>query len=408
MRTLVLLMTLALTAPAMAETLTIAPLKGDKGKAAGRQLTAALCRRFTCVKGKKVPDALLTGKVSGARADVSVAFPTHKGVALKRSLGWAKKKLASGDVDALAEAISAAMAPAPPPAPEAAPEPTQSPQPVAEKQPEAAPPPTAAPAPAPVAVVEEPAPAPRTRARAEVPWLVAGVGARFLGRKLSFSGLTSGTVLPYSLGMGVAPGLAVELYPLAKFTEGVGQRLGITFDGALALGWATKTSVPGTQVTYPTSMTQLDVGALMWLGSPRGFSFAPEAAFRLFSFNTSKASDGTSLAGLPDVTYSAIRLGAAVRWVTGDFLTLEVGGSALPMLSAQSLIGSTFFTRGTGFAVEGEGGAWLHFTPHVGIALLGSYCQYIFDLSETKTGNYRASGATDALYGGRALAVVSL
>jgi len=394
---------LALTA--QGATLTLAPLAADKGKAIGRQLTASLCKRFECVKPNKRPAIVLTGKVSAARVDVVVVFPGKKGAeTVKRSLGIKKKKLVTADADALADAISSAIETqaAPPPA-EPSPEPAPASEPAATKAPE--------PAPAPAKkeqqeVVEQPAPRPHPRG-GEAPMLVVSAGADLVGRNLSYKNLTAGALYPYQLSLGAAPRVAAEVYPLAHISDGMLQRLGVTAEGTVALGWASKTNAPGTQLSYPTSMSRFDIGALMWLGSPT-ISVAPEFALRLFNFSTGNASNGTAFTVLPNVSYSALRLGAALRFVTGELVTLELGGGVMPVLGASSLIGSTYFTRGSGLAFEIEGGAWVHFTPHLGLAVLGDFTQYGFSFTSAATDTYRADGASDSQYGVRLMGVFTL
>jgi hypothetical protein len=428
MRALALLL---LAGPAFgAQKLAITPLSGDKGHAVEKQLSSSLCKRLTCAPHAKVmkgtrPDfakakkaginALLIGHVAGGRAEVTIVFSDQPKIPVfSQTYPVAKGKLSKNDLLALTEGVVGALggAPVPPPPEPPPPAAPPTPEPVAETPP---------PSPSPTTPLPEehatPSPAPRETERgtpSEVvveehpvrpavknwPIILADVGLDIVGRNFDYSGLqASSPALRYSAPGIFSPRLDLEICPLAHSISGFGGRWGISAEGTYAVGLKSQL---GTAPAHPTSLSRFDGGVLWWLGNPTGFTFAPEVGYRLLSFSTSLASDGSTLTGLPNVTYGALRFSGAFRIAASDTIRIDVRLSGMPVLSAPDLIGPTYFTKGSGLGLEGEAGLRILLTKAVGIGVFGEYTRYNFSFNST--GTYVANGATDQYYGGRAAA----
>jgi hypothetical protein len=425
MRALALIL---LAGPAFAaQKLAITPLGGDKGHAVEKQLSSSLCKRVACAPHAKVmkgakPDfarakkaginAVLIGHVAGGHVEVTVVFSDQPKIPVfSQTYPLAKGKLSKNDLLALTEAVAGALggAPVPPPPEPTAPTPPPPPEPVAEKPPTPAEPLTPAPeehaSPAPreterertsEVVVEE---HPTRPAAKNWPIILADVGLDIVGRSFDYNQLSQGNALRYSAPGIFSPRLDLELCPLAHSISGFGGRWGISAEGTYAVGLQSQL---GTAPAHPTSLLRFDGGVLWWLGNPTGFSFAPEAGYRLLSFSTSAAKDGSVLTGLPNVTYGSLRFSGAIRFAASDSLRLDLRLSGMPVLGAADLIGPNYFTKGSGLGLEGEAGVRLLLTKQVGIGVFGEYTRYTFSFNST--GAYQAKGATDQYYGGRAAA----
>jgi hypothetical protein len=189
--------------------------------------------------------------------------------------------------------------------------------------------------------------------------------------------------------------------PLARSFEGGAQRLGVTFSGAYAVGLQSQFGTNPPNLPHPTTLSRLDFGLLCWLGTP-SILFAPEVGYRLFSFSTGAAKDGSVLTGLPNVSYGSLRFSGAVQLALSEQLKVEVRVSAMPVLSEGQLVGGPYFSKGSGFAFEGEAGIRFQLMKNVGLAVFGEYTHYGFSFSSLPTDVYQAQGATDQTYGGRA------
>ena len=80
----------------------------------------------------------------------------------------------------------------------------------------------------------------------------------------------------------------------------------------------------------------------------------------------------------------------------------------MPVLSSGAIVSPAYFTKGSAFAFEFEGGALIHITPLLGLAVLGNFSQYGLSFTPAATDAFRATGASDTYYGGRALATFTL
>jgi hypothetical protein len=412
-----------------AQKLAITPLGGDKGHAVERQLSSALCKRLTCAPHTKVmkgakPDfarakkaginALLIGHIAGGHAEVTVVFPDQPKIPVfSQTYAVVRGKLSKNDLLALTEGVVGALGGAPVPPPPAAPEPAAptppiAPEPVAEKTP---------PAPEPATPLPEERAAPSSRetgsqstevvveehpirpAAKNWPIIQADVGLDIVGRSFDYNNLTQGNALRYSAPGIFSPRLDLELCPMAHSISGFAGRWGISADGTYAVGLQSQL---GTAPAHPTSLSRFDGGLLWWLGNPTGLSFAPEAGYRLLSFSTSAAKDGSVLTGLPNVTYGALRFSGALRFAASEKIRIDLRLSGMPVLGAADLIGPNYFTKGSGLGLEGEAGVRILIAKQVGIGIFGEYTRYSFSFNST--GAYQANGATDQYYGGRAAA----
>lgn len=417
---------------AAAQRLAIAPFPGDHKAAVEKELTGALCQRVTCVPGAKVMrggrpdfkkahksgvDAIVTGSVRAGSVHIQVYLSTQpKTAAFDQSFRLSKGHLGKRDLSAVLDAVATSLGGVGPPE-----TPAESTPPIA--SPPAAynvesPPAEPAPAPEPAdqkfaerqkaqesseaaATVEASSEPAATEGGLQTPLVLVDVGVWMFGRNFDYNNLSSGPALKYNLAFFAAPRLDLQVYPLAHAMKGAAQRVGLTFDGMYVLGLQSQFGQNPPNLPHSTSLSEFDVGALWWLGS-RTVQFAPEVGYQSFNFSTSPDKNGAVLTGLPNVSYGSLRFSGAVRFAATDAFHLEARLSAMPVLSTGQLIGGPYFSHGSGFAFEVDGGARFQLAKNVGLAVLGEYTRYGFSFSSQPSDTYQAQGAVDSIYGGRA------
>lgn len=423
---------LILAAPALAaQRVVLAPIAGDKTHALQKQLSAALCDTFDCVESSKVMhgakpdwkkarragvDGVLSGKVLGKKLELEMVLTSEpRQPAFTKTFILMKGRLSKKDVSKVTAGLTGALgesAPAleasppqmaaPPSEPTPTPVPEESPSPPVVQTPpreETSEQPTAPTRRSTRRSTEVEAPTEQqTSGTAIAPLVLADVGIDMVGRSFGYDTLTAGNALAYQASFIPSPRIDLELYPLARAVEGIPQRLGLSFTGAFSVGLKSEL---GTLPSHPTSLTRLDFGALSWFGPRGGWAVAPEVGFRIFNFSTSPASDGSALAGLPNVNYQSLRFSAGGRFPLNDTVKAELRLSALPVLNANQLISSQYFSKGSGFGLEGEVGLRVMLATHIGFALFGEYTRYGFSFTSASTDTYQAKGATDQVFGGR-------
>jgi hypothetical protein len=428
-RALALVFILSAGTAAASQKVTIAPVIGDKKQALEKQLEGALCQRVTCVPAGKVMaghkpdfkkarrasvDAIVTGSVHGPKASVQVLLTSQpKTAAFDQPFHLVKGVLSKRDLSTVLDAVATSLGgvgapggtePPPiettPPAAETKPTPAEpTPEPKEEKFSERQHSADSASSSTSSSTTLE-ASAERPGGRAEWPFILADVGLDMVGRSFGYNNLTAGPALAYSAPFIASPRLDLEAYPLAHSFDGGAQRLGVTFEGAYAVGLQSQFGTNPPNLPHPTTLSRFDFGALCWLGKPN-ILFAPELGYRLFNFSTGEAKDGSSLTGLPNVSYGALRISGAVQGALTESFRLEARFSVLPVLSTGQLIGGPYFSKGSGFGFEGEAGARLQLLKNVGLAVFGEYTRYGFSFTSQTTDTYQAQGATDSIYGGR-------
>ncbi|HVP62248.1 MAG TPA: hypothetical protein VMT11_16950 [Myxococcaceae bacterium] len=435
----------ALTAEA-APKITVAPITGDKRSQVQSQISAALCRTYTCVPSsrvftKKKPDwkkiqsaqvqGLLVGGVAKAKsgkgkevqlswlnkpgkAAQSWSFPLTQAGKLTSSslqtLGTDVGNLASAGplleagVGAVGAVAAGTMSTTPPTTTPGALAPGVS---------------TTAPLePLPLPVTPTPPP-PGEKTLADTPVAVdAGanqgleaprhqwrfaveLGADFLNRDLSYGNNTS--LKPYSVGLFIAPHARLELFPLAFFSDGFFAGIGLFGDYAFSVGLK---SSNGSLDNKGTSYSRWQAG-LEWrmrFAKDSDFAIVPFYAYSKYKFLTDGDPQGVGFANLPQYSIWGHKFGLRVDipvvggfWIIvgGDYLLWKT--TALAVQDSSGVSSSSYSGKSSGF--EAELGFHIQLVGPLSLRIFGSYSSTSFTFDE----NPPAGSATDRYLGGRAM-----
>jgi hypothetical protein len=454
------LLVCALSASA-APKITIAPITGDKRSQVQSQISATLCRTYTCVPSsrvftKKKPDwnKIKSAQVSGLLLGGVAKAKTGKGKEVQ--LSWLDKpgkpaqtwafpltsagKVTSASLQTLSTdlgnlssggtgvgavgAVAAGTAAAAPGADTL----TTTP-------------PTAAPAagaagamaagaaaaePLPLPVTPTP-PAPGEKSLADTPVAVdAGanqgyeaprhqwkfaveLGADLLNRNLSYGNVPAGSILrPYSIGLFFAPHARLELFPIAFFSDGFFAGIGLFGDYSMSLGLKSKFQDTANPFEKGTSYTRWQAGVewRMRFWHDSDFAIVPFFGYGKQKFVTDGDPTGSGFSGLPQFDLSGIKFGLRLDIPVSSGFWIIVGGDYV-MWSTKELavqddtgVNSTKFT-GSAKAIEAELGVHIQLVGPLALRIFGTYSSTSFTFDE---GQAEAAGsATDRYLGGRVM-----
>jgi len=454
----------ALSAEA-APKITIAPITGDKRSQVQSQISAALCRTYTCVPSsrvfsKKKPDwnkiksaqvsGLLVGGVGKAKSgkgkevqlswlskqgkpDQSWAFPlTNAGKLTSSSLQTLSKDvgaLSSGGGEAGVGAVGAIAAGSSAAAPGAdtlaSTPPTTGPGAAAGAAALAAGSAPAEPLPLPVSPTPPPPTGEKTLADTPVAvdaganqgvdlpqhqWRFAvELGADFLNRNLSYGNQGAGSTLrPYSASLFFAPHARLELFPIAFFSDGLFSGIGLFGDYAMSVGLKSKFTSGTDTFEKGTSYTRWQAG-LEWrlrFWKDSDFAIVPFGAYAKQKFVTDGDPTGSGFSGLPQFDLSGIKFGLRLDIpVTSGFWILVGGDYVLwntKNLAVQDSSGvNSTSYTGKANAIEAELGVAFQIVGPLSVRVLGMYSSTSFTFDDNQPG--AAGSATDRYLGGRAM-----
>ncbi len=453
------LLVCALTAEA-APKITIAPITGDKRSQVQSQISAALCRTYTCVPSsrvfsKKKPDwnkmksaqvtGLLVGGVAKAKSGKgkevqlswldkpgkpaqSWSFPlTQAGKVTSSSLQTLSAdvgNLASGGgnagvgaVGAVAAGTSSAAGPdtlstTPPTTGPGAAGALAAGAAVTGAEPLALPVTPIPPPPGEKSLADTPVAvdaganqgleAPRHQWRFAVE-----LGADLLNRNLSYSNAGAGSILrPYSVGLFVAPHARLEFFPIAFFSDGFFAGIGLYGDYAMSVGLKSKFQDTSNTFEKGTSYTRWEAGVewRMRFWKDSDFAIVPLFGYGKQKFVTDGDPSGNGFNGLPQFDLSGIRFGLRLDIPVSSGFWILVGGQYVHWgtkdLAVQDASGvnSTTFT-GSAKAIEAELGFHIQLVGPLALRVFGIYqsTSYTFDENQPEA----AGSATDRYLGGR-------
>jgi hypothetical protein len=448
----------SLTAGA-APKITIAPITGDKKSQVQSQISAVLCRTYTCVPSsrvftKKKPDwnkmksaqvqGLLVGGVAKAKSgkevqlswlskpgkpDKSWSFPlTQAGKVTSSSLqtlGTDVGNLTSGGevaggigaVGALAGGSAAdTLATTPPTTGPASSAGAAS----AVAAGAALAGTTATPLPLPVT----PTPLPGEKTLADTPvaqdagantaseaqrhqWrFAADLGVALLNRNLSYSNVGGSSILrPYTANLFFAPTARLSLFPIAFFSDGFFSGIGLYADYTFSVGL--KSSFSDTSNTFEkgTTFSSLNAGVewRMRFFKDSDFAIVPFGAYSKQKFVTDGDPTGSGFAGLPQFDLTGIKFGLRLDIPVSSGFWILVGGdyvlwNSKPLaVQDSSGVNSTSFT-GSAHAIEADLGLRIAlFGPvWLGVDFFYSSTSFTFDEGQPEA----AGSATDRYLGG--------
>jgi len=442
----------ALTAHA-APKITIAPITGDKKSQVQSQISAALCRTYSCVASsrvftKKKPDwkkiqsaqvqGLLVGGVAKAKSgkgkEVQLSWLDKPGKAAQSwsfpltqagKLTSSSLQTLSADIGTLSSgggvagagavgAVAAGSAPAPGPDTMSTTPPTAAPAAGAMAA-------GAAAEPLPLPVTPTP-PAPGEKSLADTPVAVdAGAnqgyegprhqwrfaleaGADFLNRDLSYS--NNAGLRPYNAKLFIAPHARLELFPFAFFGDGLLAGIGLFGDYALSVGLKSNQPNVGADkgTTYNRWQAGLEWRLRFWKDSD--FAIVPFYAYSKYHFLTDGDPPGIGFPGLPQYSIWGHKLGLRLDIPISSGFWIIVGGDYLlwktKALAVQDDTGvNSLSYTGSSSGFEAELGFHIGIVGPLSIRIFGTYSSTSFTFDENQPG--AAGSATDRYLGGRAM-----
>ncbi len=249
---------------------------------------------------------------------------------------------------------------------------------------------------------EEPA-APDVSEQTKRPAFAAEVGFDAASKSYTYSNVTTPNLRSYSAPFIPSVALKAELYPIAFVQQGALAGLGVEAGFKLAIGL--RSSRKNSDVRYPTNITQIDVAAKFQIrpSSKSDANFGPFVGFRSHAFSIAQGSDGTTLDGIPSISYSAVKIGLSGELPFGATGLLAYGRfSVMPVLSAPEVISSKFFPNGSVLGLEGGLGlgVQLPFLKALQIRAAFDFARYGLSFRAAATDTYVAEGAVDQYLGG--------
>ncbi len=431
---------LLLASTAFAQKIAIATFGGPGGNVVRNQLVAELCDQAECVAQAKVATKgktdwakvkkekvkyVIEGKVvpRGKKKTIELMVFAKKGAGKKKVWGLEGDGLSekvlktAGTVlfelmgltpkEEPAPVVEEKKAPPPPPveekpapeekpATEAADPDAEQPEPRVEKKGSPRPTPKDEPA-----AGDAPPAAPTKQGRR--PIIAIEVGLEVESKSYSYSALATPNLRSYRAPFIVGPALKAELYPLAIVQQGFIAGLGAEVGYFTAVGLKSRRT--GTEVTYPTSISRLDV-ALKFQIRPSSKSDAyvtPIVGFRSQSFSVAPGSDMSVLDGLPAISYSALKFGLGGELPFGDSGLLVYGRfEVMPVLSAPEIISAKYFANGSVLGLDFDLGLGfkLPFVKLLQLRLGFQFARYGLSFRTQPTDMYVAEGAVDQYLGG--------
>jgi hypothetical protein len=432
----VLSMALALVSATdvLAQRISFADFSGPGASAVRNQLVSAICDTADCVapsktttRGrpdwKKVKKAQVQFLITGAVAtkaksvelqvyDMQGARKARKSLPLEKH-GTLSAKNLQGALDLLKSAFGAAEeSPPAPPAP-----PPTKPRPSEPSLPSEPPPPIQPPSrePSPPMKAEapkvepqpEPAPVkPPKQGKKGPKFLALEVGVSLLSRKLDYVQAATPNLRRYELPFPFPQiDARVEFYPLALVRHDALAPLGVDF--SIGLAPYLKSRRQSSPESYPTSTMRI-TGGVRYRWAPfetYAAAFTPLLGVDVRNFTVGPTTDGTSLDGLPDVSFVGLRAGLALELpILPDFLVLFGRFCAMPMFSSGPLIGPAYFPRGSTFGLDVNGGLAVQLASFFQVRMAFEFEQYSSTFDTQPTDTYVAAGSVDRYLGASAAA----
>ena len=232
------------------------------------------------------------------------------------------------------------------------------------------------------------------------------VGMRGYNRQFKYTGVTSGPLVPYELGLAPTIFVAGRVYPAAFSSDGVLSNIGLM--GRFELGIATSTNyqaTPGGPITKLSTHAyeyQLGVRGRLPLGRLELGIFAVYGD-QSFTLGGDENPSGVAYALVPDMHYHYIRTGLDLRaYISKLIVEAHVAPRFLTSMHEIDLARVWF----PGAMASGlDGGVLLgwQFLPWLTAAIGGDFVRYGFDFNNqpaTPTPRVVAGGATDTYLSG--------
>jgi hypothetical protein len=232
------------------------------------------------------------------------------------------------------------------------------------------------------------------------------VGMRGYNRQFKYTGVTSGPLVPYELGLAPTIFVAGRVYPAAFSSDGVLSNIGLM--GRFELGIATSTNyqaVPGGPITKLSTHAyeyQLGVRGRLPLGRLELGIFAVYGD-QSFTLGGDENPSGVAYALVPDMHYHYIRTGLDLRgYISKLIVEAHVAPRFLTSMHEIDLA-RVWFPGAMGSGLDGGVMLGWQFLPWLTAAIGGDFVRYGFDFNNqpaTPTPRVVAGGATDTYLSG--------
>jgi len=131
--------------------------------------------------------------------------------------------------------------------------------------------------------------------------------------------------------------------------------------------------------------------------------FVPMLGVSVRSFSLGAAADGTSLDGLPNVSFVGLRAGLGVELpILKDLLGFFGHFCVVPVFSSGQLVSSAFFPNGSTFGLEANAGLSLKILSFLSLRVAFELEQYASSFKTEPTDMFVAAGSVDRYLGGSA------
>lgn len=238
--------------------------------------------------------------------------------------------------------------------------------------------------------------------------LTVELGVGVLNRSFDYLQFTETLVTEYllkshQLPLYAEPQARLEFYPLAllrnDWISGLGVELLISAAPYLM------SRPPNSDTAYPTAALRLSGGVRFRLAPFQQYAMAiiPMVGFHLRSFTVGPASDGSRLAGLPNLSFSGFKAGLGLELpVWTDRISVFGAAAFMPLLSSGELVSSAYFPRGSTWGLEGRAGIGVMLVSMLEVRCAFEYERYE-SVFHSETGDaFVARGAIDRSWGGSA------
>lgn len=236
------------------------------------------------------------------------------------------------------------------------------------------------------------------RSRKRPPLAIAQIGVDMGPRFYDYDNVQTQNLRRYRATFIFQPRLRVEVYPLSRILTGIPAGIGVEADYSFAVGLQ---SSPTGGPNYPTKLSRLDLGARLRMKpiADSDLVINPLLGYRIHTFATSPAEDGTRLEGLADITYSALRVGGTVEQpILNDDAAVIGELAVLPLLGTGPL--DQYFPQSGGFGFELGVGFAYTIAPKLQLKVGATVTRYGLGFTVAETDTYRADGASDLFANG--------
>jgi hypothetical protein len=187
-------------------------------------------------------------------------------------------------------------------------------------------------------------------------WRIAvDLGVDLINRNLSYSNVGGSSVLrPYTANLFFAPTARLSLYPIAFFSDGFFAGIGLVADYTFSVGLNSSFSGGAGSFSKGTSYSRMNLGGewRMRFSKDSDFAVVPFAAYTTQKFLTNGSPDGSGFNGLPQFDLTGIKFGLRFDIPVSSGFWIVVGGDYVLWNNKNLAVQDA--TGGTGYTFTGS------------------------------------------------------